>query len=44
MNFAKMILFTAKSLTISVSNKNFNEIQQVLKSQEVDWDLLVKIL
>lgn len=43
MNFAKMILFIAKSLTISVSNKNFNEIQQVLQTQEVDWDLLVKI-
>ena len=38
-----MILFIAKSLTISVSNKNFNEIQQVLQTQEVDWDLLVKI-
>lgn len=38
-----MILFIAKSLTITVSNKNCSEIQQVLQSQDVDWDILVKI-
>lgn len=38
-----MTLFLAKSLSISASNKNLQEIKRVLKTQKIDWDLLVKI-
>jgi hypothetical protein len=40
---ADITLFITKSLSISVSNKNLEEIQQVLKTKEIDWDLFVKI-
>lgn len=36
-------LFIAKSLSISLNGKNLEEIKEVLKSQEIDWDLFVKI-
>lgn len=40
---AEITLFIAKSLSISVGNENLKEIKKVLKSQKIDWDLLVKI-
>ena len=43
MTKAEITKFIAKSLSISVSSKNLGEIQQVLKSKEIDWDLYVKI-
>lgn len=43
MTIADITLFITKSLSISVSNKNLEEIQQVLKTKEIDWDLFVKI-
>ncbi len=43
MNSAKMTLFIAKSLSISLHNNNLDEIQKVLKLQQIDWGLFVKI-
>ena len=40
---AEITLFIAKSLSISLNGKNLEEIKEVLKSQEIDWDLFVKI-
>ena len=40
---AEITLFTAKSLSISTSSKSLEEIEKVLKSQKIDWDLFVKI-
>ena len=40
---AEITLFIAKSLSISTSSKNLEEIKEVLKSKKIDWDLFVKI-
>ena len=38
-----MILFISKSLTISVNEKELNEIHDILKFKDINWDLFVKI-
>lgn len=43
MTYAEMILFIAKSLTISSDNKNVKEVKDTIKLKDVDWDLFVKI-
>ena len=43
MTTAEITIFIAKSLSISTSSKNLEEIKKVLKSQKIDWDLFVKI-
>lgn len=43
MNKSKIILFIAKSLSISVNNKNLEEIKETLKFQYINWDLFIKI-
>lgn len=43
MTNAQITLFIAKSLSISLSSKNLEEIKKVLKSKKIDWDLFVKI-
>ena len=43
MSPAEITLFIAKSLSISTSSKSLEEIEKVLKSQKIDWDLFVKI-
>ena len=40
---AEIKIFIAKSLSISTSSKILEEIEKVLKSQIIDWDLFVKI-
>ena len=39
----EIILFIAKSLSISINNKNLNHVKEILQSHDVNWDLLVKI-
>lgn len=43
MTNGEVTLFIAKSLSISVTNKNLDEIKKVLKSKKIDWDLFIKI-
>ena len=43
MTNGEVTLFIAKSLSISVTNKNLDEIKKVLKAKKIDWDLFVKI-
>lgn len=43
MTYAEMILFIAKSLTISLDIKNIKEVQDVIKSKDFNCDLFVKI-
>jgi len=43
MNYAEMILFIAKSLTISSDIKNFKEVKDAMKYKNFNWDLFVKI-
>ena len=38
-----MILFISKSLTISVNEKELDEIHDILKFKDINWDLFVKI-
>ena len=43
MNYKKTLYFIAKCLTISLENKNRQEIEKQLKSTSIDWDAVVKV-
>ena len=43
LNYKETLFFIAKSLTISIEEKNKDEIEFVLKKSDVDWELVVKI-
>ena len=43
MNYKKTLFFIAKCLTISLEEKNRDEIELVLKTTDVDWDAVVKV-
>ena len=43
MNYKETLFFIAKSLTISLEEKNREEIELILKTTDVDWEALVKV-
>ena len=43
MNHKETLFFIAKCLTISLEEKNRNEIEIILKSKDVDWEAVVKV-
>ena len=43
MNYKKNLFFIAKCLTISLEEKNRDEIEKQLKSTSIDWDAVVKV-
>ena len=43
MNYKDTLLFTAKCLTITLEEKNRKEIEKQLKTNEIDWDAVVKL-
>lgn len=43
MNYKETLFFIAKSLTISLEEKNRSEIELILKTKYVDWDAVVEI-
>ena len=43
MNYKETLYFIAKCLTISLEEKNRDEIELVLKRTDVDWDAVVKV-
>jgi len=43
LNYKETLFFIAKCLTISLEEKNRNEIQKQLKSTTIDWDAVVKV-
>ena len=43
MNYKETLFFIAKSLTISLEEKNRDEIELILKTTDVDWDAVVKV-
>ena len=43
MNYKETLYFIAKCLTISLEEKNRDEIELVLKTTELDWDAVVKV-
>ena len=43
MNYKETFFFIAKSLTISLEEKNRDEIELVLETTDVDWDKVVKV-
>ena len=43
MNYKESLFFIAKSLTISLEEKNRSEIEQILKTNNLDWEALVKV-
>ncbi|TXD46681.1 nucleotidyltransferase family protein [Polaribacter sp. IC073] len=43
MNYKESLFFVAKCLTISLEEKNRNEIENQLKTEEIDWDAVVKL-
>ena len=43
MNYKETLYFIAKSLTISLEEKNRDEIELMLKTTDVDWDAVVKV-
>ncbi len=43
MNYKETLFFIAKSLTISLEEKNRDEIELMLKTTNVDWDAVVKV-
>lgn len=43
MNYKETLYFVAKCLTISIEEKNRDEIELILKTSDVDWDLVVKL-
>ena len=43
MNYKETLFFIAKSLTISLEEKNKDEIELILKTSAVDWDAVVKV-
>jgi hypothetical protein len=43
LNYKETLFFVAKSLTISLEEKNRDEIEIILKTTEVDWEAVVKL-
>ena len=43
MNYKETLFFVAKCLTISLEEKNRNEIEIILKTTDVDWEAMVKV-
>ena len=43
MNYKETLYFIAKCLTISLGDKNKREIENQLKSDTIDWDVVVKV-
>jgi hypothetical protein len=43
MNYKETLFFIAKCLTISLEEKNRDEIEFILKTTDVDWDNIVKV-
>ena len=43
MNYKETLYFIAKCLTISLEEKNRDEIEIILKTTEIDWDAVVKV-
>ncbi|MFT4645889.1 MAG: hypothetical protein ACI8ZX_002308, partial [Planctomycetota bacterium] len=43
MNYKETLYFIAKSLTISLDEKNRHEIEIILKTTDVDWEAVVKV-
>ena len=43
MNYKETLFFIAKCLTISLDEKNRQEIEKQLKSKSIDWDGIVKV-
>jgi len=43
LNYKKTLYFIAKCLTISLEEKNRQEIEKQLKSTSIDWDAVVKV-
>ena len=43
MNYKETLFFVAKCLTISLEEKNRDEIELMLKTMDVDWDAVVKV-
>ena len=43
MNYKETFFFIAKCLTISLEEKNRDEIEIMLKTTEIDWDTVVKV-
>ena len=43
MNYKETLFFIAKCLTISLEEKNRDEIEIILKTMDIDWDAVVKV-
>jgi hypothetical protein len=43
LNYKETLFFIAKSLTISLEEKNRDEIEIILKTMDVDWEAVVKV-
>jgi hypothetical protein len=43
LNYKETLYFVAKCLTISLEEKNRDEIEVILKTTDVDWDAVVKV-
>ena len=43
MNYKETLFFIAKCLTISLEEKNRDEIEFILKTTDVDWEAVVKV-
>jgi hypothetical protein len=43
LNYKETLFFVAKSLTISLEEKNRDEIEIMLKTTSIDWDTVVKV-
>ena len=43
MNYKETLFFIAKCLTISLEEKNRDEIEFILKTTDVDWESVVKV-
>ena len=43
MNYKETLYFIAKCLTISLDDKNRQEIELMLKTTDIDWDAVVKV-
>jgi hypothetical protein len=42
-NYKETLYFIAKCLTISLEEKNRDEIELMLKTTNIDWDAVVKV-
>ena len=43
MNYKETLFFIAKCLTISLEDKNRDEIELILETTYIDWDAVVKV-